>query len=98
RAGLGGLAEAKVSFLASNLYAYHTYIELLLRQHQPAAAFAWAEKSKARVLLDLLAAGSVDLNKGVTPEEQQRVQQLRRQESLLNQQLVAEKIKPAPDK
>src|SRR5262249_44705308 len=68
RENLGGYSHAKQSFLASHLDVYHAYLHLLLERHQIADAFALAQKTKARVLLDLMYDGKVQLAQSLTDE------------------------------
>lgn len=78
REDLGGLSRAKISFLQSNLHIYHSYIRFLLKHRKEAVAFAWAQRIKARGLLDLMAGGKVDISQGLSSEERQREQELTR--------------------
>src|SRR5262249_10867634 len=82
-------------FLTSYLGIYHTYLHLLLLQHTSASnthAFALAQQSKARALLDLLSSGKVQLSKSLTVEERQKEQQLRSKADFLNVQMVKEGV------
>jgi CHAT domain-containing protein len=97
RESLSGLSEAKVSFLESHLASYHSYINLLLKQKSPTAAFAWAQKTKARALLDLMFDGKVDVSQAMTEDERKRERELKWQAGQLNKQLVAEAVKKEPD-
>jgi CHAT domain-containing protein/tetratricopeptide (TPR) repeat protein len=98
RQDLGELSDAKVSFLASRLSTYHAYIHLLLRQNDPVEAFEWAEKSKARALLDLVAVAKVEIRGRATAGELQRESELKVEVSRLNQQWVAEEVRLTKDK
>ncbi|MCS6862564.1 MAG: CHAT domain-containing protein, partial [Abditibacteriales bacterium] len=97
RESLGGLSEAKVSFLESALVSYHAYINLLLKQHAFADAFTWAQKTKARALLDLLFEGKVDVSQVLTQTERERERALKWQVEQANKQLIAETTKQRPD-
>ncbi len=97
RESLSG-SHSKVSFLESKLYAYHRYINLLLKQKSPASAFEWTQKTKARALLDLMQSGRVDISKGASPGEQERERELKWQVGQANQKLIAEATRPKPDK
>lgn len=92
REGLGGLSEAKVSFLTSKLSVYHKYIHLLLKQGKPAEAFAIVQKTKARALLDLMASGRVDVRQRMTEAEEQQERELRGRADQLNAQMVKEGV------
>lgn len=90
REALGGVSDAKSSFLSLSLAFYHNYINFLLKQNRASDAFAWSEKTKARALLDLLSAGHADLSALLTPAEREKEKNLRRRAAELGQQLLAE--------
>jgi tetratricopeptide (TPR) repeat protein len=96
RANLGGLSEAKSAFLASNLDTYHRCLNLLLRMGRTSDAFALAQKTKARALLDLLASGKVELTGALSPEENRKEQQLRQNADQLNAALLHEQVQNRP--
>jgi CHAT domain-containing protein/Tfp pilus assembly protein PilF len=60
---LGGPEEVRSLFRANHAGFYDDYMELLITQDQPAAAFQVLERSRARSLLELLAEGRVDVRK-----------------------------------
>jgi CHAT domain-containing protein/tetratricopeptide (TPR) repeat protein len=97
REALGGLSGAKISFLESNLVFYHFYVHLLLRQDKQAEAFAWAQKSKARGVLDLLVAKRFAMDKNATPQERATDTALKQRIADINRQLVAAAIDARPD-
>ena len=73
------LAEHKAYFLAGRDQIYKSLIHLLGQRHQQqpqagfaAEAFLYAEKAKARALLDLLAEAKIDLDQSLTPEQKER--------------------------
>jgi CHAT domain-containing protein/Tfp pilus assembly protein PilF len=92
RANLGGFAEAKSRYLQSNLARYYGALRVHLQLHHEARAFAVAQQTKARVLLDLMASGRVDLSRDLTEEERQQLQSLRQRADFLNQQMVKEGV------
>ena len=92
RGELGGLSEAKVSFLTSKLGTYHRYIQLLLKRNKPAEAFAVAQKTKARALLDLMASGRVDIGQQMSAAERAEEQELRGRADRLNVRMVREGV------
>lgn len=66
-AHLGGSEKIRSDFGASHLEIYQGYADLLLGQKQPAQAFEVLERSRARVLLEMLVAAHVDIRKGADP-------------------------------
>ena len=65
---LGGSEEARSGFRADYLAYYNDYIDLLISQKQTELAFEMLEHSRARSLLETLAAGKVDVRRGVNPD------------------------------
>ena len=65
---LGGSSELRASFRARHENVYREYIEVLLGLNKPELAFQALERSRARTLLETLAAAHVDVRKGVDPE------------------------------
>ena len=92
RSGFGGSGTAKSEFLAWALFIYQTHLEILLQQGNYAEAFAFAQKTKARTLLDTLASGRVDLSSVLTEKERQEEQALHDRADSLNQQMVKEGV------
>jgi CHAT domain-containing protein/tetratricopeptide (TPR) repeat protein len=66
-ARLGGAEEIRAAFRAKHENYYQDYIDLLLQQKKPEQAFQVLERSRARTLLEVLAAGRVDVNRGADP-------------------------------
>jgi CHAT domain-containing protein/tetratricopeptide (TPR) repeat protein len=64
---LGGSADVRAEFRARHQDYYREYIDLLLSQGKPEAAFEVLERSRARTLLETLAAARVDIRRGVDP-------------------------------
>ncbi|HZP81829.1 MAG TPA: tetratricopeptide repeat protein, partial [Chthonomonadaceae bacterium] len=89
RESLGRLAEAKVSYLEQQLPVYRRYLRFLLQNGQNARAFAWAQKAKARALIDLMEAGHVQAAQAMTPADRQQEERLKRRDKELSQQWLA---------
>lgn len=81
-----GLEGLKLSFLASKLGAYDAATAFMLENGYGEQAFRAAERMKARVFLDRLAEGLVDLEKGVDPELKSRRDALESRSSALGKQ------------
>lgn len=67
-AKLGGTEQDRAGFRASRASYYRDYIALLAAQNQTEAAFQALERSRARTLLETLAAAHVDVRKGADPD------------------------------
>ncbi len=66
-ARLGGLEESRSGFRSKYAGYYRDYINLLIEQKKPEAAFQVAERSRARTLLEMLSAAHADIRKGGDP-------------------------------
>ena len=64
---LGGSDEVRSNFRAKYLGYYQAYIDLLIQQKRPELAFQVLERSRARTLLEMLAAAHVDVRKESDP-------------------------------
>ncbi|HEV7858147.1 MAG TPA: CHAT domain-containing protein [Pyrinomonadaceae bacterium] len=82
RATVAGDERQQQGFFEDKVAPYLAIMELLLDQKEPGKALAYAERAKARVLLDVLQTGRINIARALTPEEQA-------QERALNHQLVA---------
>jgi CHAT domain-containing protein/tetratricopeptide (TPR) repeat protein len=93
---IGGEREQQ-SFLADKLAPYTALIELSLEEGDTLTAFAFAEQAKARVLLDVLQGGRVEINKALTMPERTRERALNGELSALNERLGRERENEKPD-
>lgn len=91
RAEAGGSAQDQQGFLESRLLAYHEMTDLLAADGDTFGALAYAERAKARVLLDVLQRGRVNITKAMTAGEREREETLRAQLSALNGRLRRER-------
>lgn len=76
---------------------YDQFVKLLLRRGKIEEAFALAERTKGRVLLDLMQNGKVEITTSLTDEERTNEKQLRDRLAQLNVQLVAESTRAFAD-
>ncbi len=96
--------QLRTSFFAAKHSHYKTYIDLLMELDgvDPAGGYSAraleaCERARARGLLDLLAEGRLQLDKGITPELKQRETELERRLSGAQRQLVDTLSASAPD-
>lgn len=87
RAGVAGGEQESRRFLEDKLAPYHSMIELLVATKNYSEAFVYAERAKARTLLDVLSSGRVNVTKAMTKEEDDRERALHGQIVVLNSQL-----------
>src|SRR5262249_8809646 len=97
RAQVAGGEEDQQRQFESKISPYYAMVELLIAQRKPDEALIYAERAKARVLLDVLSNGRVSVTKAMTALEQQQERQLNSQLAALNSQLYREKLRPHPD-
>jgi CHAT domain-containing protein/tetratricopeptide (TPR) repeat protein len=83
---VGGVEENQ-RFLEGRLRAYHGMIRLLASQNRPSEALTIAEQTKARMLLDELDNGRINIQKAMTRDERVREHRLRSELNVLNLQL-----------
>jgi CHAT domain-containing protein len=63
----GGSDDARATFRAHNQKYYQEYADLLIGEDKPETAFNVLERSRARTLLETLAAAHVDIHKRIDP-------------------------------
>lgn len=85
----------RVSFFASRRDYYDFYVDLQMRLHERdsaaghlEAALAASERARARALLDLLAEGRIDLQRGIPAELKRREEEIENRISLLQSDLL----------
>jgi CHAT domain-containing protein len=71
-----GNEEAQQQFFRDKVAVYQTMVELLMREQNESSAFEYAERAKARVLLDLIAKGRRGIQKSMTAGERQEEMKL----------------------
>jgi CHAT domain-containing protein len=92
----GGEQEQQRSF-ERKVSPYHAMVELLAAQNQTAAAFSFAERARARALLDVLQSGRVNVTKAMTAAEQERERGFNNHLVSLNTQISRENSRSQPD-
>jgi len=75
-ARLGGSEDERAGFRAQQQEYYNDYIDLLIAQKQPERAFQILERSRARTLLETLAAAHVDIRKSADASLLEREREL----------------------
>ncbi len=92
----GGERERQM-FFENKVVPYQEMIKLSVASNQPMEALRFAERAKARVLIDVLSRGRNAISKSMTPAEQENEQKLEAALTSLNAQLALENLRPAPD-
>lgn len=92
----GGELEQE-RFFEDKLAPYHALMEMLTSEGRKGEALALAERAKARVLLDVLQTGRVNITKAMTAAEQEQERKLNSQLVSLNGQIEKEQARTQPD-
>ena len=94
---VGGGEQAQERFFEDKLSPYHGMIYSLVSENQTAEALTYAERAKARVLLDVLRGGRANITKAMTETERERERALNNELVSLNAQILREKQRGTPD-
>ena len=97
RAQIAGGEQEEQRYFESKVSPYHAMVDLLIAENHPAEALTFAERAKARVLLDVLQSGRINVTKAMTGEEQEKERNLNGQLVSLNTQVYRETARPQPD-
>src|SRR6266508_675551 len=97
RREVAGGEQQRQSFLENRHGPWLGMIELLVSQKDYAEAVSFAERAKARVLLDALQSGSASLRKSLSPQERQTEEDQRLRLVALNSQLTSAALRDKPD-
>jgi CHAT domain-containing protein len=92
-----GNEQDRQLFFEGRTAPYHAMIDLLIARNNRTESFAYAERAKGRVLLDVLDRGRANITGAMTTAERTREQQLNETVVALNSQLRRETIRPQPD-
>jgi CHAT domain-containing protein/TolA-binding protein len=95
---LVGNEQDQQLFFESKTAPYYAMVDLLVARNNWAEAFAYAERAKGRILLDVLKSGRENITKATTPEEQKQEEKLNQAILSLNSQLRRENLLPRPDR
>jgi CHAT domain-containing protein/sugar phosphate isomerase/epimerase len=84
-------------FFEHRITPYHEMVDLLVNENEPAEAFGFAERAKARVLLEVLQGGRDNIAKYMTREELAQERKLQSESVALNSQIYKERVRKLPD-
>src|SRR5262249_34552866 len=97
RTQVAGGEQEQQRFFESKLSPYQAMVELLIAQNNPGEALIYAERAKARALLDVLSSGRVSVTKTMTGPEIEQERKLNGQLVSLNTQIYREKQREHAD-
>jgi CHAT domain-containing protein/tetratricopeptide (TPR) repeat protein len=83
---VGNETEQK-NFFESKMEPFELLVDLLVGEGNSEKAFLYAERARARALLDVLRNGKPDINKVISPEERDRERSLRNELASVNSQV-----------
>ncbi len=83
-----GGTEDRQRYFEQGLGAYHGMLSLLARENEAREALVFAERAKARALLDVLQQGKVSVQKAMTAEEREQERRLKSELTMLNTRLT----------
>jgi CHAT domain-containing protein/Tfp pilus assembly protein PilF len=92
----GGEQEQQRSF-ESKISPYHAMVELLIARNDPHQALSYAERARARVLLDVLSSGRLNITKTMTAAEIEQERALKGRLVSLNTQISRERQRQSAD-
>jgi tetratricopeptide (TPR) repeat protein len=92
-----GNDEGQQNYLAGRIGPYQNLVELLVEQHRTGEALSYAERMKARLLLDLRQSGRVQITNAMTPPEKEQERALNFEAVSLNSQIANENDQDKPD-
>jgi tetratricopeptide (TPR) repeat protein len=97
RSQVSGGEQEHQRFFQNRVAPYYEMINLFIAQNNPAQALAYAERAKARVLLDVLRNGRINISRLMSQQEQLEERRLYSEIVALNAQVNAEKMRQPPD-
>ncbi|MGA9773922.1 MAG: CHAT domain-containing tetratricopeptide repeat protein [Blastocatellia bacterium] len=97
RAQTTGGVEDRQRHFEGGLRAHHGLLSLMVKENQSQEALVFAERAKARALLDMLQQGWVSVQKAMTGEEQEQERRLKSELTRLNMQLNRATQSDKPD-
>jgi CHAT domain-containing protein len=90
RLDVAGGESARETFFENKLEPYRRMVDLLVAERRTSQALEYAERAKARALLDVLKSGRPQGTRAVTAQELQRDRELRVKLAALNARVVRE--------
>jgi CHAT domain-containing protein len=97
RALVAGGAQQQQRSFESKISPYHAMVELLIAQNDPRQALSYAERARARVLLDVLSSDRLSVTKSMTPAEIEQERALKGRLVSLNTQISRQRQRQSAD-
>ncbi len=97
RSQVGAGEQQTQRFFEDKISAYYGIVDVLATQGKPSEALAYAERARARVLVDILRGGRVNITRAMTLQEKDQERSLRQAIVSLNTGIGAENRRAQPD-
>jgi CHAT domain-containing protein/Tfp pilus assembly protein PilF len=97
RTQVSGSEQEQQRSFENKISPYHAMVDLLVAQNQNGEAITFAERAKARALLDALYSGRINVTKAMSASEQEREQGFKNRLVSLNTQISRENLRPQPE-
>jgi CHAT domain-containing protein/Flp pilus assembly protein TadD len=97
RAQVVGGEQTRQRFFEGMVSPYYRMVAILAGEGKIAEALAYAERAKARALLDVLRGGRANVTRAMSDREKEQEQRLRETLVSLNTQIAGESRRPQPD-
>ena len=97
RSQVAGGEQAQQLFFEDKVSPYYAMVDLLFREKAFEQALHYAERAKARTLLDVLSSGRIKITKAMTHVELEQDRTLMAEIAVLNAQILQLKLRGKPD-
>ena len=97
RSQVAGAEKEQQIFFEDKVSPYHEMVSLLIQQNNSEEALKYAERARARVLLDVLRNGRINISKSLSQDEQSKEQALYNAMVSLNTKLRIERMRQQAD-
>jgi CHAT domain-containing protein len=97
RSLIAGGEQQQEQYFENKVSPYQAMVELLVAQDKNGEALAYAERAKARVLLDVLRSGKVNIAKAMTAQEQNQELKIKNDMNVINNEIDRESTRPQPN-
>jgi CHAT domain-containing protein/Flp pilus assembly protein TadD len=94
---VAGAEQETQRFFELRTAPYYAMVKLLVTQNKINDALIYAERAKARVTLDVLQSGKININKAMTIEEREKEKRINLELASFNKQIYTENLNENPD-
>src|SRR5262249_24052820 len=96
-ADVAGGAQQQESAFENKISPYQAMVELLIAQNRSDEALVYADRSKARALLDVVSSGRINITKAMTSQQREQERNLDNHLVSLNSQITTTAVRAQPD-